>query len=48
MLEACKSKKYSFWLSDAKDLIYSLGFGNVWDSQNVNEKTFNTSNAKIE
>ena len=40
MLEVCKSKKFSCWLSDVKDLIYSLGFGNVWDSQNVNEKTF--------
>jgi hypothetical protein len=35
--EVCKSKKCSYWLSDVKDLIYSLGFGNVWDFQNLNE-----------
>ena len=40
MLEVCNSDMFPCWLSDVKHLLYSLGFGNIWNSNNINEKHF--------
>ena len=41
MLEVCHSKSFNCWLTYVRDLLYSLGFGYVWNcTSDINENKF--------